>query len=248
MKLGLADGKIAGAAKVGPFLAKVGGQGVWCGLNNAIVFRERFEPNVERAMRTVPRERFVPPRERSRAHDDAPLPIGFGQTISQPSLVAHMTEQLSLAPGSRVLEVGTGSGYQTAILAEIAGEVFTIERLPELANAARLLLSELGYRNIRFKIGDGALGWPEEAPFDALIVTAAARTLPPALVSQLKPGGKMVVPLGSVERDNQMLVLLEKAADGTVRRQDLYAVRFVPLVTEAHGTLSDSPSCRDQRP
>jgi protein-L-isoaspartate(D-aspartate) O-methyltransferase len=186
-------------------------------------------------MHAVPRERFVPASERARAHIDAPLPIGLGQTISQPSLVARMTEQLALTPHSRVLEVGTGSGYQTAILAEIAAEVFTIERLPELADAAQGRLTELGYRNIRFKAGDGALGWPEAAPFDAIIVTAAALTLPPALPEQLRPGGKLIVPLGSVAHDNQVLVRIEKDMDGAVHRHDLYPVRFVPLVSDTPG-------------
>lgn len=199
-------------------------------------------------MRVVPRERFLPVRERSRAALDAPLPIGFGQTISQPSLVAHMTEQLALGPHSRVLEVGTGSGYQTAILAEIAAEVFTIERLPELATAARALLGELGYRNISFKIGDGAIGWAEAAPFDAIIVTAAARTLPPALLAQLQPGGRLVAPLGSLERDDQILVRMEKDADGTVRRHELYAVRFVPLVSDTMTNSQNSvPPQSDDR-
>ena len=165
------------------------------------------------------------------AGKDAPLPIGSAQTISQPSLVAFMTEQLQLTARSRVLEIGTGSGYQTAILAELASEVFTIERLPELAAGARERLGTLGYRNILFLVGDGALGWEEEAPFDAIIVTAAAETLPLPLVEQLRPGGRLVVPVGSVADDNQELVLVEKGPDGAVRQRSLGPVRFVPLVT-----------------
>lgn len=203
-----------------------------CRRKPVIVFREKFQPIVDRAMRAVPRARFVPVGERARAGVDAPLPIGFGQTISQPSLVAHMTEQLALTVRSRVLEIGTGSGYQTAILAEIAAAVYTIERLPELAASAQARLLELGYRNVRFRTGDGALGWPEEAPFDAIVVTAAARVLPPALLEQLQPGGKLVAPVGSVEHDNQILIRIDKGMDGTACQRELYPVRFVPLVSD----------------
>ena len=184
-------------------------------------------------MRAVPRERFVPAAQRAHAMEDTALPIEYAQTISQPSLVAYMTDQLALHAGSRVLEIGTGSGYQTAILAEIAGEVFTIERIPELGTLAQRRLQELGYQNIRFRIGDGALGWTEAAPFDAIIVTAAPERLPPALVDQLVPGGRLVAPIGSTGEDDQVLVLMEKDRDGVVTQRELGPVRFVPLISEA---------------
>lgn len=160
------------------------------------------------------------------------MPIGCGQTISQPSLVALMTATLQLKRQSRVLEVGTGSGYQTAILAELAGEVFSIERLACLAAAAKTLLRKLGYQQIQFRVGDGAGGWPEAAPFDAIIVTAAPSSLPAALVAQLARGGRMVAPIGSVTDERQRLVLVEKNLDGVVRQEDLGPVRFVPLISE----------------
>lgn len=194
---------------------------------------------VRRAARAVHREQFVPAGQRRHAGEDKPLPIGFDQTISQPSLVEFMTEQLALNSSSRVLEIGTGSGYQTAILAEIAAEVFTIERLPELAESARERLTMLGYRNIRFQIGDGALGWPEAAPFPAIIVTAAATVLPPALVVQLAPGGRLVAPVGAT-LDSQILLLVEKRPDGSLESRELCGVRFVPLVTE-HGLPEIQP-------
>jgi protein-L-isoaspartate(D-aspartate) O-methyltransferase len=186
---------------------------------------------VARAMREVRREFFLPASQRAHAGKDTALPIGCEQTISQPSLVAQMTEQLDLTAHTRVLEIGTGSGYQTAILAEVAGEVFTIERVTELAVAAQARLKSLGYRNIHFRTGDGALGWPEEAPFGAIIVTAAPETLPPALVEQLEPGGKLVAPIGSVAADNQILMLVEKDRDGVVMQRELCPVRFVPLIS-----------------
>ena len=186
---------------------------------------------VERATRAVRREFFVPASERANAGADVPLPIGYAQTISQPSLVRYMTEQLELTRRSRVLEVGTGSGYQTAILAEIASEVFTIERVLELATSAQERVGKLGYRNIQFRVGDGAAGWPEAAPFDAIIVTAAAEFLPPPLVEQLAPGGRLIAPIGSLERDDQVLYLVTKSANGAIAREELGPVRFVPLVT-----------------
>src|SRR5215212_9140293 len=186
---------------------------------------------VARAMREVRREVFVPAGQRAHAEKDTALPIGCEQTISQPSLVAQMTEQLDLTTHTRVLEIGTGSGYQTAILAEVAGEVFTIERLTELAVAAEARLKSLGYRNIHFRTGDGALGWPDEAPFGAIIVTAAPEVLPPALIEQLQPGGRLVAPVGSVESDNQVLILIEKDRDGVIMQRELCPVRFVPLIS-----------------
>jgi protein-L-isoaspartate(D-aspartate) O-methyltransferase len=190
------------------------------------------DSKVRQAVRTVRRELFLPPELRSRSKEDHPLPIGYAQTISQPSLVAYMTKILAPDARSRALEIGTGSGYQTAILAEIAFEVFTVERVPELALTARARLGELGYRNIRFRTGDGALGWPEMAPFDVIIATAAAPILPRAWVEQLARGGRLLAPVGSVADDNQILVLVEKNFAGEIRRRELQAVRFVPLVSD----------------
>jgi protein-L-isoaspartate(D-aspartate) O-methyltransferase len=180
------------------------------------------------AIAKVPRDRFVPERFRGEAEADRPLPIGFGQTISQPFVTAYMTEQLRLGGAERVLEVGTGSGYQAAILAHLAEEVFTIEIVPALAERARGLLEELGLVNVRVRTGDGALGWPEEAPFDRIIVTAAPPAVPPALVGQHAPGGRMILPVGE-ELDVQMLRVLDKGNDGASVETDLLPVRFVPL-------------------
>lgn len=203
---------------------------------------------VARAVRAVRRELFVPPEERARAGDDAALPIGCEQTISQPSLVRYMTEQLELTAQSRVLEIGTGSGYQTAILAEIAQTVFTIERLAALGEAARDLLVGLGYRNIEFRIGDGALGWAEAAPFGAIIVTAAASHMPDALLAQLAPGGRMVAPIGPAS-GNQVLVRLDKDSHGRLHERALCGVRFVPLVTGRGGTnRTDAPNPSRRHP
>jgi len=190
---------------------------------------EMLSPTVERAMRAIPRVCFVPPAWRARAETDEPLPIGFGQTISQPSLVGHMVEELAIGSTSRVLEIGTGSGYETAVLAELVGEVFTIERLPVLAEAAQARLQPFKYRNVRFRTGDGAVGWPEAAPFDGIIVSAAAETVPPALVDQLKEGGRLIVPIGPPHGE-QVLVCIEKQAGGDTRWHELCGVRFVPLV------------------
>ncbi|MGA3006639.1 MAG: protein-L-isoaspartate(D-aspartate) O-methyltransferase [Opitutaceae bacterium] len=185
---------------------------------------------IERAMRAVPREHFVPPELAAQAQKDRPLPIGYGQTISQPSLVAFMTAQLGLAPHSRVLEIGTGTGYQTAILAELAAEVYSIERIPELSAAAGRRLARLGYKNIALRIDDGARGWPEAVPFDAILLTAAAPEVPPRLLAQLKIGGRLVAPEGG-SGESQTLLLVEKTDPGTIRRFDLGAVHFVPLVS-----------------
>ncbi len=189
---------------------------------------------VTRAVRAVHREEFLPPQQRAHAADDAPLPIGYAQTISQPSLVEEMTRELQLTDRSRVLEIGTGSGYQTAILAEIAAEIFTVERIPELADAARERLERLGYSNIRYRVGDGALGWPEAAPFDGIVVTAAPADVPAPLTEQLAPNGRMVIPVGP-RVDAQRLLLVTKDAGGRIRQQELFGVRFVPLVSEAEG-------------
>lgn len=185
---------------------------------------------VDRALRAVRRADFLPPDQKPHAGEDAPLPIGHEQTISQPSLVADMTRELALSARSRVLEVGTGSGYQTAILAEMAAEVFTIERIPHLAESARARLEGLGYRNIHFRIGDGAAGWPEAAPFDAIILTAAPLELPEALIAQLANSGRLIAPIGP--KDEQMLVLVAKDERGATWRRNLFGVRFVPLVSD----------------
>jgi protein-L-isoaspartate(D-aspartate) O-methyltransferase len=181
------------------------------------------------AMAQVPRERFLPEDLQRHAEDDRPLPIGHGQTISQPFIVAYMTAALHLRGAERVLEVGTGSGYQTAILAHLAEEVFSVEIVPELAGRARSLLhGQLGLANVRLRTGDGALGWPEEGPFDRVIVTAAAPAVPPALAGQLAPGGRMILPVGDAP-DGQVLRLLDRAPDGALTETDLLGVRFVPL-------------------
>lgn len=181
------------------------------------------------AMRAVPRHQFVPAEYRDVAYADTPLPIGLGQTISQPYIVAFMTEALRLAPLMRVLEVGTGSGYQAAVLDQVGCRVFTLEIFSELAERARERLERLGYRRTTVRHGDGHFGWAEHAPFDAIIVTAAAGYIPPALVEQLKPGGRMIIPVGSVQ-GVQFLVLVEKRAGGRVTTQSLLPVRFVPML------------------
>ena len=187
------------------------------------------DPGVLKAMSAVPRHEFVPPRLAADAYDDNPLPIGYGQTISQPYIVAEMTRQLQLTPASRVLEVGTGSAYQAAVLTEFTRHVFTIEIIKPLAEAAAKRLKRLGYGVVAVRAADGYHGWPERGPFDAIIVTAAAGHIPPPLIGQLKRGGKMVVPVGAPYAV-QSLMLIEKGEDGTVRSRSLMAVRFVPLV------------------
>ncbi len=191
---------------------------------------EVFDPRVLAAMDAVPREEFVPANLRSAAYDDRALPIGSGQTISQPAVVAYMTEQLRLTPASRVLEIGTGSGYQAAVLAEIARDVYSIERIERLASAATQRLARLGYGRVRVRCGDGANGWPEEAPFDAVIVSAATAIIPPLLPAQLGTSGRMILPLGGPDGP-QVLVLLQKKAGGGVDRTDLWPVRFVPMIS-----------------
>ncbi len=179
------------------------------------------------AMARVPRHLFVPVSLAPSAHDDAPLPVGSRQTISQPYIVALMTDALRLRRTDRVLEIGTGSGYQTAILAELAAVVHTVERLPDLAAVARARLDGLGYANVRFRVGDGTLGWPEAAPFDAIIVTAATPALPPPLVRQLALGGRLVAPVGTIA-DQTLTVALRRDVGLEVR--DEGPVRFVPLL------------------
>ncbi len=184
-----------------------------------------------RAMETVPRHEFVPREHRDRAYVDSPLPIGYGQTISQPFIVAFMTDMLEAAPGMKVLEVGTGSGYQTAVLAEVGCTVYSIEIFEALLNTAQARLGRLGFEGVTVRHGDGHFGWPEAAPFDAIIVTAAAGYIPPALVDQLKPGGRMVIPVGSVY-GVQHLILVNKDAEGGVQTKNLLPVRFVPMLSD----------------
>jgi protein-L-isoaspartate(D-aspartate) O-methyltransferase len=180
------------------------------------------------AMRTVPRHLFVPDELRHDAYEDGPLPIGHGQTISQPYVVASMTQNLELSYKSKVLEIGTGSGYQAAVLAEIAKEVYSVEIVPELLSRAQGLFEVLHYRNIEAKLGDGSLGWPEHGPYNAIIVTAAAPRIPEALVEQLAPGGVMVLPLRENYDDTQDLIKVRRTPDG-LKQISLYAVRFVPM-------------------
>lgn len=187
-----------------------------------------FAPGVMAAMAAVPRHEFVPEAERVSAYLDIPLPIGHGQTISQPYIVALMTDLLELEPGDKVLEVGAGSGYQAAVLAKLAREVHTVEIVPALARACRERLARLDIANVTVHEGDGAAGLPDEAPFDAIMVTAAARRVPPALVEQLSPGGRMAIPLGE-PWSTQELVLVEKDARGEVSARSVLPVRFVPL-------------------
>jgi len=184
------------------------------------------------AMRTVPRHAFVPERYQGQAYADRPLPIGYGQTISQPYIVGYMTELLELDEESKVLEIGTGSGYQAAVAAELAGQVYSIEIIKALGESGRRRLKELGYKNVQVKVADGYYGWPEKGPFEAIIVTAASSHIPGPLIEQLKPGGRLVIPLGSAWRA-QELVLVSKGADGTLQSRGVMGVRFVPMVGKA---------------
>lgn len=188
-----------------------------------------MSPAVRGALGKVERHRLVPPAQASAAYGNHPLPIGGGQTISQPYIVALSADLLQVDRGSVVLEIGTGSGYQAAVLAEIARQVHSIELIESLGKTAAARLAELGYRNVEVRIGDGYAGWPEKAPFDAIVVTAAAPEVPPALVAQLRPGGRMVIPVGG-SSDVQYLKVLIKRADGGYDEKRVLPVRFVPLV------------------
>ena len=185
-------------------------------------------PAVLDAMRTVPRHQFVPDDVRPFAYEDRPLPIGRGQTISQPYVVAYMTEALQLSPGLKVLEIGTGSGYQAAVLAHIGARVFSIEIIPDLASEARRALTSAGYQNVDVRTGNGYLGWPEHAPFDRIIVTAAPPEIPQALVEQLAVGGIMVVPVGTSQQE---IVVVNKTPSGATEQRTI-EVRFVPMVSK----------------
>ena len=193
-----------------------------------IVARGVKDSKVIEAMKKVPRHLFVPEEFRDQAYEDYPLPIGEGQTISQPYIVAYMTEALELKPADRVLEIGTGSGYQAAILAEIVRDVYTIEIIPGLGNRARQTLEEMGYNNIWVKVGDGYKGWPDKAPFDAVIVTCAPEEIPEALIEQLKDGGRMIIPVGKENSVQSLVKGLKKG--GKIEVIDKLPVRFVPMV------------------
>jgi protein-L-isoaspartate(D-aspartate) O-methyltransferase len=191
--------------------------------------RELLDPRVLVAMQKVPRHAFVPAALKYLAYIDSPLPIGYGKTISQPFIVALMLDLLEVQPTDRVLEVGTGLGYQAAVLAELAAEVYTVEIVEELANEAANRLGSFGYGNVRLRLGDGGHGWPEHAPFDKIIVAAAPELMPPPLLAQVRPGGRMVIPAGIL--DAQQLILVEKDARGRSRTNEVLPVRFAALVT-----------------
>ena len=191
--------------------------------------RTALSQRVMAAMEKVSRHEFVPPGEKGNAYQNRPLPIGHGQTISQPFIVALMTDLMEIKPTDRVLEIGTGSGYQAAVLAELAGAVYTVEIVEPLAKQAAERLNTLGYRNVTTRIGDGYQGWVEHAPYDSIMVTAAPREVPEPLIAQLKPGGKLVVPVGG-QLAGQSLLVVEKLPDGRTTRRSILAVRFVPLM------------------
>lgn len=189
---------------------------------------DRLSPTVERALHSVPRHAFVPPRQRANAYENRPLPIGYGQTISQPLIVAIMSELLAIEPGDKVFELGTGSGYQAAVLDALGARVFSVEIVEALGRRTRELFDALGHDGIQTRIADGYHGWPEEAPFDAIIVTAAADHIPPPLIRQLKHGGRMVIPVGDRYR-TQRLMLVERDTQGRIGTREILAVTFVPL-------------------
>jgi protein-L-isoaspartate(D-aspartate) O-methyltransferase len=191
--------------------------------------RKSLDPRVMRAIAAVPRERFVPDNLRSMAFENGPLPIGHGQTISQPYIVALMTDLLEPAAGHRILEIGTGSGYQAAVLSHLCERVYSVERVGELAEAAAARLQALGYDNVEVRVSDGYAGWPEHAPYDGIIVTAAAPYIPPALTGQLRPGGHLVIPVGR-RYGRQELLRVTKDADGALHEKAILGVAFVPLV------------------
>jgi protein-L-isoaspartate(D-aspartate) O-methyltransferase len=201
-------------------------------LNDQLRRRGVRDPAVLAAMASVPREAFVPEEMRHLAYHDGPLPIGEGQTISQPFIVAHMIELLALSPEDRVLEVGTGSGYGAAILSRIVATVYTLERVASLAAAARERLSRLGYDNVSVLVGDGTLGWPDHAPYDAIVVTDGAPRVPEPLKEQLAAGGRLVLPVGSTP-EMQVLVRIRRVAGDRFEEEYLEPVRFVPLIGEA---------------
>lgn len=196
--------------------------------SSAALGKSRLDEKVLKAMNTVPRHEFVPDKHKHQSYRNRPLPIGYGQTISQPAIVAIMTDLLQLEPTDKALEIGTGSGYQAAVLAELVDRVFSIEIVPELAERSTADLKRTGYSNVTTRQGDGYFGWEQQAPFDAIIVTAAAEHIPPPLLKQLKAGGRMVIPVGS-RFMVQHLVLVTKNAEGDIFTEQLLPVRFVPL-------------------
>ena len=207
-------------------------------VDTQIVARGVRNARVLAALREVPRHLFVDPAQRAQAYEDHPLPIAGNQTISQPYIVALMTELLELAPAARVLEIGTGSGYQSAVLGKCALEVYSIEIVPELARSAAARLKELHFDNVTVREGDGYRGWPEHAPFDGIIVTAAPERIPQPLLDQLAPGGRMVIPVGGFFQE---LKVFRKDADGKITEKDIIPVRFVPMTGEAEKTPAGSP-------
>jgi len=198
-------------------------------IREQIASRGIKNPEVLRVMGEIPRHLFVPANVREQAYEDRPVPIGHGQTISQPFIVGFMTELLDVQGRHRILEIGTGSGYQAAILSKLAREVFTMEIVPELAQSAEVLFRRLGYKNIFVRSGNGYLGWPEASPFDRIIVTAAPPEIPQVLIDQLKPGGRLLAPVG-ISPANQQIVMVEKTKDGKVVERAVLPVRFVPMV------------------
>ncbi len=203
---------------------------------SAHIEKNALDERVMEAMAVVPRHEFVPFELQPYAYEDSPLPIGYGKTISQPYIVALMTDLLALEPSHVVLEIGTGLGYQAAILGKLAKQVFTIEIIEELEADAKKRLKRNGCANVETRLGDGSLGWPEHAPFDAIIVTAAPDLVPPALITQLKAGGRMVIPAGAT-LDSQQLMLLEKDQNGRTSTKDILPVRFSQLVSDSPTTL-----------
>jgi len=202
-----------------------------------MIGRDALDPRVMAAMAEVPRHAFVPAHEQVYAYSNGPLPIGHGQTISQPYIVALMTDLLECGPTDKVLEVGTGSGYQAAILSRVVGRVYSVEIIPELSERAAERLARLGYANVETRCGDGYLGWPEHAPYDGILVTAAAPTVPEPLVEQLREGARLVIPVGP-PYGHQELLVIEKRPDGSTRTRDVLGVAFVPL-TRARPTGAD---------
>lgn len=202
--------------------------------------REITSESVKQAIGKVPRQYFVPEGAQTEAYEDTALAIGFGQTISQPFIVALMTESAGVSQGSKVLEIGTGSGYQAAVLAELGATVFSVEIIPDLSRRARQTLDSLGYQDIHLRVGDGALGWPEQGPFDAILVTAASPKIPAELVGQLARHGKMVIPIEYKDSEHEELLLIERNED-TITTKRLGTVRFVPLVGSVRDTAQETP-------
>jgi protein-L-isoaspartate(D-aspartate) O-methyltransferase len=196
---------------------------------SGMIGKEALDARVMEAMGKVPRDEFVPPNMKSAAFENGPLPIGFGQTISQPYIVALMTDMVAPQPEHTILEIGTGSGYQTAILAQLCSKVYSVELVAELSAAAADLFEQLGYHNIETRIGNGYHGWPEHAPYDGIVVTAAATHIPEALIEQLKPGGRMAIPVG-LPYSHQELMLVRKGEQGKTSTETVLGVAFVPLV------------------